>query len=194
MDWEAHFNWCGGQPQQRVQAADQTNMSKLDGCMTAQVEPPPPRTVQAPPPPPLPPQQRGGDPDGGLFYLRALGNLCVDVFGGRFRPGAIIHLWPCHGGEAQRFGLDPRGGRIYPVVAPMFCVDARDTQPLRLTDCNRASAQWDYDPRSGTIRSSSGLCWDVPGANLDPRKYRQGQGLVGWRCNGQPNQGFVFNQ
>lgn len=147
----------------------------------------PPLVVQAAPRPPAP---------GKSFYVNTEGadvpSLCIDIAGGRIQEGTPIMLWQCHQQSPQRFGLNPRAGLVFATANNRLCVDGFDKQQLLLVRCDQVATQWRYDPRSNTIRSANGLCWDVFTGNV-PANIRQRQKVVAWRCHNGINQQFVLN-
>lgn len=181
MNWDTHFNWCQAQGRQKVLDAQETLNAQLDGCLISaqgNAAPPPPR--------------------GKVFYVVPEGaevnvpRLCVDVAGGKLAQSTLIQLWGCHGKAPQRFGLDPRNGRIFLAANPKLCVDGVPKQQLLLVPCQSTEAQWRYDEKTSTIRSSNGMCWDMFGGNR-PQNIRSREAVYAWPCHGGPNQQFVFN-
>jgi hypothetical protein len=196
MNWEMHFQWCSSQPRKRVEDARSDTTAKLDGCLFSTQgggAPPPPPQQQAAPRPPQ------GAPAGGRgksFYIVAEGadepSLCVDIAGGKIAPATPIMLWKCHGQAPQKFVLDPRNGRIRLGSNTGLCVDGVKNQQLLVTPCDMVVNDWLYDEKSSTVRTSSGLCWDIRGGN-QPQNIRMRQQILAWPCYGGINQKFVFN-
>ena len=139
----------------------------------------------------------GGTARAQSFYSSGHGGLCVDIAGGRMAPGTRVQLWNCHGGAPQRFGVDPRSQQIFVEGRRDLCLHT-STVPgkpaeMMLFDCRFVTDKWVYDAGRRQIRSSLGLCWDVPGANKDANRFRAGQPLIAFKCHGQINQQFVYN-
>ena len=117
-------------------------------------------------------------------------SLCVDIKGGRIVDGTPLQLWPCHGKDPQNFGIDTTSAAVIFAVANQdLCVDGRDKQPLRLTKCGAVHTEWRFDPKTNTVRSKNGLCWDIQGATI-----KQQQPILAWRCHNRMNQQFKYQK
>jgi hypothetical protein len=125
--------------------------------------------------------------------------LCVDVQWGIRDAGTPVWLWPCNGGEAQRWHYDRKSGLIRNTAFDK-CLDVKwgqlvDDVPVWIWDCTGSDAQrWTWDPESSVLQNALGTV-------LDARVYLGSTGAAqspletGYRSDGAPFQtwyeGFI---
>lgn len=135
----------------------------------------------APPPPP---------PAGETVSLvSALSGTCMDVAGGSREPGTPVTIWPCHGGDPQRFTLPAAGttGEIR-VYDGTLCLDDAGAQgqngdAIIIWHCTGGQGQQWRHTAQGELRGINDRCIDVAGWNSAP-----GTRLLLWDCHGGENQ------
>ncbi|KAF6263528.1 ricin B lectin domain-containing protein [Scenedesmus sp. NREL 46B-D3] len=114
------------------------------------------------------------------------GNLCVDA--PNWNNGARAYLFPCHGGNNQRFELRTDGSLRWPGTNKCLDVNggtSADGTAVQVWDCNGSPAQrWARDSNNA-LRTPTGRCLDVPGS-----RFEQGAQMQIWGCNGSPAQRF----
>ena len=114
---------------------------------------------------------------------------CMDVLDSRRDDGAPVIIYPCHGGDNQRFAWAPDGSlRVF--STDVRCVTdqggaAANLDAIVAAPCDgRPGQRWHPagDGR-GIQLAGSGRCLDVPYADATPRTQ-----LVLWDCHGRYNQ------
>lgn len=65
--------------------------------------------------------------DGSWSYYTVDGttDYCLDSLAGHHYPGSPVEVYPCNGGNAQKWTIGP-GGQLQSVDSPGFCADDRD--------------------------------------------------------------------
>ena len=121
-------------------------------------------------------------------------DLCLDVQWGNSEPGTPVHIWPCNGGDAQRWVYDRQSSTVR---NPAFdtCLDVQwgnptPGTPVHIWECNGGIAQkWTFDPEKQVLQNALGTVLDVNNGSL------QAGTLVGtWSRNeGQAQRWIVEN-
>lgn len=110
--------------------------------------------------------------------------FCLDVSGGRPVTGSGMIIWPCHGGENQRWYLTARN-ELRSVMDPNLCLDVNGGVAYRgarvqVWPCNGTLGQrWLRGPQ-GSWRSAANaeMCLDINGARV-----ATGTNVQIWDCN-----------
>jgi hypothetical protein len=121
---------------------------------------------------------------GDALYSR-LNNLCVDIAGGDYQPGAAVITWTCHGRANQSWYWD--GDQIRSDLNNL-CLDiaggsyAPGAGIITWPCHGRANQSWYW--YGDQIRSTlHDMCLDIEGG-----AYERGARLITWPCHGNANQ------
>ena len=133
----------------------------------------------------------GTGPSSAALVSRASGK-CADVPAGSREPGTRLAIWPCHGGENQRFALPAPGTsgeiRVYAGAAGALCLDAaggdgRNGDAIVIWPCHGGANQQWRRTDAGLLVGVNGRCVDVEGGRTDDLTP-----LLLWDCHGAANQ------
>jgi len=116
--------------------------------------------------------------------------MCVDLPGGDTSNGALLWMWECYGGDAQKWSFVD--GQLVYLPEPDKCLDVlggdtTDGNQLGLWDCYGGESQkWGFDDDMGRFYLASSTndatkCVQIGGENL-------GDALQIWECNGEAAQ------
>lgn len=133
--------------------------------------------------------------------IKGLGDKCLDVVWGDFRPGNGVWMWNCHGGAAQRWQVFKSylwtSSEVQiqlawnPGVNQSLCLDVPNANfyegaPLQIWSCNGSVAQRFTITNNGELMIG-GYCVDVRGYSVNDGAIAQL-----YRCHGQSNQKWHF--
>jgi hypothetical protein len=138
-----------------------------------------------PPPPPPPPPGPGMYPGPGMpppgarpMVIRNASGGCLDLQGGRNRPGTPVQLWECNNRPSQMFYPTPYNE----LTVQGLCLEpaGRTPQvgvPVVVAPCDRSAAQRWFFSGAQIRNGQNGMCID---------SYNQGRGspVVQAFCNG----------
>jgi hypothetical protein len=122
--------------------------------------------------------------------IRGLDGKCLDVIGGDYSVGALLNMYPCHGGPAQQWVLTA-AGEIRGLGGK--CLDVRwgDTTPgtrVWMYPCTGSPAQQFTIDYTGVIHGLGDLCLDVQWGSM-----AVGTPVQMWSCNNDPAQKWSFS-
>ncbi|MFG1477119.1 RICIN domain-containing protein [Xanthobacter sp. V4C-4] len=169
LNWDGHFNWCGGQDPAKVRNAEESWSARLDGCLfSAQAQ------AQAAPP--------------GKPIVHELSGKCIVTVGGPATSnGTDLVIWNCKDARmnaANRWELT-QNGQIRNATTGK-CIDVSgapgvdDGRPIQVWDCEgTANTDQRWALRNGFIVNQlSNKCIDVSGAP----GTADGSKLLLWTC------------
>ena len=70
-------------------------------------------------------QQDNGDGSWTFYLQHSKGNYCLDSLAGHHFEASPVEIFPCNGGNAQKWTIGP-SGQLQSVDSPGYCLDDRD--------------------------------------------------------------------
>ena len=179
--------------EKKYTASDEAMMAIIAMCnKTAGV---PPSPAAAPPSRPATAAATDRVAAGTYAVLAKHSGKCLDVKGGGGQDGAPLEQFSCHGGDNQKFRLEPAGGSHFKVVVKGSgkCLDVpnssgADGTQLQQYTCHGVDNQlFAFEQAGGglvkIVAKHSGKCLDVRGAGSGDQVAVQQ-----WACVGVENQ------
>jgi probable HAF family extracellular repeat protein len=129
-------------------------------------------------------------PPGVVLLADRNSGKCLDVLGADRAPGGRVGIWPCHGGENQRWTLPAAGEAGEVRVYGDRCLDAAggagaDGDPILIWECHGGENQRWTRTAAGELRGINGKCLDVWGGDT-----ADGTPMLLYTCLGGANQRF----